>query len=461
MNFQHIMGAVIIMALVIIIGIYAGKKVNSASDFASASRRASLFMVMGALIGTLVGGASTIGTAQLAFSYGFSAWWFTLGGGLGLIVMAVFYIKPVYNAKAITIPGIISLEYGEKAGFTLAVLSSVGSFITIVSQIISGVALITAVISLSPFISTTVVVMIMMVYVLLGGALGASYVGMFKTIILYIFVGYCGILAIHFHGGINAFLNSVYLPSDRFFNLLARGPARDIGAGISLILGVITTQAYISAVISAKTEKTAKIAAYISGILIPVIGIAGIFVGLYMKLNYPDIQASMALPLFIIKKIPPLIGGMMLCTLLIAVVGTGAGIALGMSNILTKDIIMKLSKKNFDDRGFLLISRLVLVLIFLVTAVFSFGNLGGVILNYSFLSMGLRGAAGIVPFSATLFMKGKISSNCAIASMIAGVVLTLAGKLILPSSIDPLFLGLLGSIMVLIFNQKPSYGLDQ
>lgn len=128
-------------------------------------------------------------------------------------------------------------------------------------------------------------------------------VGMFKTIILYISVGYCGILAIHFHGGINAFLNSVYLPSDRFFNLLARGSARDIGAGISLILGVITTQAYISAVISAKTEKTAKIAAYISGILIPVIGIAGIFVGLYMKLNYPDIQASMALPLFIIKKI--------------------------------------------------------------------------------------------------------------------------------------------------------------
>ena len=75
--------------------------------------------------------------------------------------------------------------------------------------------------------------------------------------------------------------------------------------------------------------------------------------------------------------------------------------------------------------------------------------------------MGLRGAADIVPFSATLFMKGKISSNCAIASMIAGVVLTLAGKLILPSSIDPLFLGLLGSIVVLIFNQKPSYGLDQ
>ena len=152
MNFQHIVGAVIIIALVIIIGIYAGKKVNSASDFASAGRRASLFMVMGALIGTLVGGASTIGTAQLAFSYGFSAWWFTLGGGLGLIVMAVFYIKPVYNAKAITIPGIISSEYGEKAGFTLAVLSSVGSFITIVSQIISGVALITAVLSLSPLI---------------------------------------------------------------------------------------------------------------------------------------------------------------------------------------------------------------------------------------------------------------------------------------------------------------------
>ncbi len=456
MSFQHMIGALVIIALVIAVGIYAGKKVKSASDFSSAGRKASVVMVMGALIGTLVGGASTIGTAQLAFSYGFSAWWFTLGGGLGLMVTAVFYVRPVYSAGAGTIPGIISMEYGEKAGVTIAVLSSIGSFITIVSQIISGVALIAALVRLPSIAATALIVAVMIVYVLFGGALGASYVGMLKTLILYLSVGFCGILALRLGGGAAAFFSSPLLPSERFFSLIARGPARDLGACLSLVLGVISTQAYMSAIISAKTEKTARLAACVSGILVPLIGVAGIFVGLYMRMHYPDIQAGMALPLFIIKNIPPLFAGMVLCTLLIAVVGTGAGIALGMSNILTGDIIVKLLKKKTDDGRLLLISRLVLALIFLLAAAFSFGNLGGMILNYSFLSMGLRGAAGIVPFSAALFMKGKLSPFCATASMIAGVALTLIGKLILPDTVDPLFLGLLASLAVLIFNRRRS-----
>lgn len=456
MNFRHIIGASVIMALVVAAGLYAGKRVKSVADFSSAGRSASVFMVMGALIGTLVGGASTIGTAQLAFSYGFSAWWFTLGGGLGLMVMALFYIRPVYRASATTIPGIISAEYGEKAGMTLAILSSAGSFIAIVSQLISGVALINAVLKLPPLAATALVVAVMLVYVLFGGALGASYVGMLKTVILYISIGFCGILALRLGGGFEAFLQSPLLPAERFFSLLARGPARDLGACISLILGVVTTQAYISAVISARTEKTAMLAACISGVLIPLIGIAGIFVGLYMRLNYPDIKAGMALPLFVMEKVPALFGGMILCTLLIAVVGTGAGLALGMSNILTRDIILKVSKRSFGDAGSLTVSRLVLALIFVAAAAFSFGDLGGVILNYSFLSMGLRGAAGIVPFSAALFMKGRISPGCASGSMIAGVILTLAGKFLLPASVDPLFLGLLGSLIVLIFNRRPA-----
>ena len=39
-----------------------------------------------------------------------------------------------------------------------------------------------------------------------------------------------------------------------------------------------------------------------SAAMVPLIGIAGIFVGLYMKLNYPDINAAAALPLFILEK---------------------------------------------------------------------------------------------------------------------------------------------------------------
>ena len=62
-----VIGALAVVLLITFVGIRAGKKVKSAADFNTGSGMGT-FTVAGALIGTLVGGASTIGTAQLAFT---------------------------------------------------------------------------------------------------------------------------------------------------------------------------------------------------------------------------------------------------------------------------------------------------------------------------------------------------------------------------------------------------------
>ena len=96
-------GAVLTLALVVLVGIRAGKQVKSAGDFTAGSGM-GIPMIAGSLVGTLVGGASTIGTAQLAIAHGFSAWWFTLGGGIGLLVLALFFAKPMYLGGYQTLP---------------------------------------------------------------------------------------------------------------------------------------------------------------------------------------------------------------------------------------------------------------------------------------------------------------------------------------------------------------------
>ena len=89
-------------------------------------------MVSGTIVGTIIGGASTVGTAQLAFSVGFSAWWFTLGAGIALLVMAAFYAGPLRASKLQTIPQFLALHYGARAGKLAAVAASVGIFFSIV-----------------------------------------------------------------------------------------------------------------------------------------------------------------------------------------------------------------------------------------------------------------------------------------------------------------------------------------
>ena len=61
----------------------AAKEVRTSTDYTLAGRRSGTVEVSGVLLGALVGGASTVGTVEMAYRFGLSAWWFTLGGGLG------------------------------------------------------------------------------------------------------------------------------------------------------------------------------------------------------------------------------------------------------------------------------------------------------------------------------------------------------------------------------------------
>ena len=438
-----IMGMIFALGLVCLTGMYAGRKVKSASDFTTGSNMGTA-MVAGSLIGTLVGGASTIGTAQLAYTYGFSAWWFTLGGGIGLVIMAMIFAKPLYTSGSKTLPQMLSKEYGKKIATLAAVLMSVGTFISIVSQLLSGSALLTSITPLSSGMAMLAVIVLMGVYVIFGGALGAGMVGILKTILLYVSTIVCGLLSLKLGGGLSTFVEA--LPAEQYFNLFARGYWKDGGAGASLVFGVLTTQAYILPVISAKDLKTSKRGALLGGALTVVIGIAGIFVGMYMKLNMPDIPSSAAMPQFVIHCVPGFLGGVILATLLIAIIGTGAGLALGISSMVSRDIYKVYFRPQATDRENLRFSRLVIVI--LGAALFSMGEVGSMILNWSFLSMGLRGAVAFAPMCFALFSPGRLSTKFAGTAIVAGPVLVLIGSFLLPAHIDPLFLGMAGSVII-------------
>ena len=450
MTFMHYLGATLVLVLIVGVGMFSGKQVKSAKDFSDGGRKASSGMVMGALIGTLVGGASTIGTAQLAFTNGFSAWWFTLGGGIGVLLLGLVFSKNLYDSGISTMPQIITREWGRETATAAALLNSLGSFLSIVSQILSGVALITAVsVTISPTVATIITILLMLAYVVFGGALGAGYVGIAKTIIMYLSVGICGFVAIRLMGGVGTFFSSPLLPKEQYFNIIGRGASKDLGAGLSLILGVLTTQAYIQAVISAKSLRISRKGIYLSAFLIPLIGIAGIFVGLYMRLNYPDIQSKLALPLFILEKMPPLVAGIMLATLLVALVGTGAGVGLGISSVFFNDLFKAYSKKKLSDVQALAMTRGILIVVLLLSALVSMGDMGGFILTWSFMSMGLRGAVAFGPMVAAVFFPGKIPQRYAMMAIIVGPLITLIGNFILPPSVDALFMGVGASILIL------------
>lgn len=444
----HIFGSIITLSLIIIIGIYTGRKVKNAKDFSSGGYNASSALVAGTIIGTLVGGSSTIGTAQLAFTNGLSAWWFTIGAGIGCFLLSKIFTVPLRKSKCDTIQQIISKEYGQEAGIITSVLSATGIMLNIVAQILAANALLSSMFGLSPEFSALITMVLMACYVIFGGVLSTGVLGIIKFILIYISVILGALLALQLAGGFNQIYNS--LPKEEYFNLFSRGFGVDAGAGLSVVLGVLSTQTYVQAVLSGKSNEASKKGALLSSVVIPPIGIGAILIGLYMRINFPAIESGQAFPLFIINNMPPLIGGAILATLLIALVGTGSGMALGFGTIITKDIYKKYINKNADSKRELLVTRIVIIVSLIVSAFFTMGNLKSAVLTWGFMSMGLRAAVLLVPMITALFFKDKIKSSYAILSSILGFLSFLIFELFFDLNIDSLLIGVTVSAITAI-----------
>lgn len=483
----HVIGLLATILLIIGIGIYSGRKVQSAADFSSGGSKAGAWIVCGAIMGTLVSGQATIGTAQLAFNFGMSAWWFTLGSGIGCLILAIGFAVPYRKSGCSTLLQIVSQEYGHKAESLGSIFCSIGIFISVVAQVLSATALLITIFPINHLAAALVSIVLMAFYVIFGGMWGAGMGGVAKLILLYVSSIVGGVLVFglaHGLGGVMETLQTLLAGTplgeisglsdnaavhSRFTSLVARGVSKDIGSALSLLLGVLSTQTYAQAIWSGKSHSAARKGALLSALLIPPIGIACILIGLYMRghcITADEVAALQAMgqtvpdglihiestsqvfPVFVVNFMPKLLGGIVLGTLFITVVGGGSGLALGMASILVTDIFARKSEKVKESRTNLLVTRATIMVILVIAAAVAILVPGAMINDFGFLSMGLRGAVVFLPMCGGLWFKGKISSRFALASVIAGPVAVLAGKLLgLP--FDPLFLGMAVCLVIM------------
>ena len=450
------MDVMLIVGLAATLIVIVGLSIWSGTKSKGSQGKNGLPVVAGVIMGTLVGGSSTVGTAQLAYQYGMSAWWFTLGSGIACLILALVYAIPLRRSGCPTLVGMIRKEFGPTAGMLASVLSAVGTFINIISQLISATAVIAVVApSLGIGPAVTVAAAFMVLYVIFGGTKGAGMVGMVKTVLLYVAVLACGVMVLSMTGGISSFIDMVHGIDDsngvNFFSLFARGVGADAGACLSLILGVLTTQTYAQGVLSGKTDRAGKGGALLSAFLIPPIGIGGILVGLYMRANagdYPGLTAKTALTTFVTSHIPAPLAGIILGALFVAVVGTGAGLALGISTILNNDIVKKITRKFDSPQKTEVLSKVWIVVILAAACLLSTGGLGDTILQFAFMSMGLRETVVFIPLICALWLPGRLDKKYAIASIVVSPVVVLIFGLLNILPFDSLFVGILASCII-------------
>lgn len=477
----HIVGILLTVGLLLLVGILSGRKVKDSRGFVSGGRAGS-WMVCGIIMGTLVGGQSTIGTAQLAFCYGLSAWWFTIGAALGCVVLALFYVVPLRRSGCVTLSEIIAREYGRKAETIGSLLCMMGIFISIVSQVLASSAMLTSLFSVSSVLAAVLSAVLIACFVFFGGIRSAGVGGLLKVVLLYVSSVAAAVIVWRLSdglGGVSRDVQQLYasqpellplsdLPDTaavrhRFGSLVARGPLKDVGSGLSLLLGVVSTQTYAQGVWAARSYRTARRGVMLSALLVPVIGAACTLVGLYMRGHYitaPEQQALLSagrtlpdgigvmqntaevFPRFILDVCPDGLGGIILGTLFVTVLGGGSGLALGAATILVRDVfsnfVPALRQRGSDTRWLYRASIVGIVALAVIVALVSHRTL---INDLGFLSLGLRATALLLPLSCALFLPRLFGWREMIAAMISGTV-TMFVAFLLSLPADPIFYGL-------------------
>ena len=494
----HIIGVLLTVALLVAVSWLSGRKVKDAHTFTTGGNAGS-WMVCGAMLGTLAGGQSTIGTAQLAFCYGLSAWWFTIGAGLGAVVLGLFYAGPLRRSGCTTLLEIVSREYGHKAETVGSILFLIGIFISIMSQVLSSSAMIGSLFGMTTLWSSIAGAVLILLMVLFGGIRSAGVGGIIKLILLYLCSLAAGIVVWHIAGGLTGLrdgvdtvyqsptlatvndLTDVESIHHRYGSPFARGFFKDMGGCLSLILGVVCTQSYAQCIWSAASTPKARRGALLCALFMPIIGAACTLVGIYMRGHYVTAEefhamqaagenlpagigiienSAQAFPAFILGHLPAWLGGLMLGTMLINILGCGSGLSLGAATILVRDVYGNFKRKmglSSSPLSPLTQTRLSIVGILTAAVITTLLFHSTFINDLGFLSLGLRAVAILFPLCFALWCPGRFKSQSILLAMPVGVAaLLLAQATSMPG--DPVYYGLAASLLtILLFKQQKQH----
>ena len=146
--------------------------------------------------------------------------------------------------------------------------------------------------------------------------------------------------------------------------------------------------------------------------------------------------------------------------MLIAVMGTGSGMALGFGTIFTNDIYRRYINRAADGKRALLVTRTVIVVALAGAVAFTSGNLKSAILVWGVLSMGLRGAVLFAPMAAALFLRERVDRRFVVASSVVGLSTTLVGTVV-GMAIDPRFPGIAASLLCILLGWRRGKSLQE
>lgn len=378
MNFQAIF-ILSYLLITIAIGVYAAKKVKNSKDFILAGRSLPLPISTAALFATWFGSETILGSSVEFAKGGFLAViQDPFGGALCLFLLGLVFAKYLYRMQILTFGDFYKNRYGKKMEFIAGICLIFSYFGWVAAQFVALGIMVQILFGINQFTAIVIGACLVVFYTYLGGMWSVSLTDFFQSISIIV-----GLVVVIIElNGVKPIWSSIIEKPEGFFSFFPESNYHAwtlyLSAWMVVGFGSLPQQDIFQRVMSAKSEKVAIRASYLSSILYLLFAMIPLFLGLHAKSLLPDFDLNgetgqLLIPTMISKFSSPWIQVLFFSALISAILSTASGAILAPSSILSENIL-KYAFKNVTDQKLLLLSRISVLIIASISFLLAVGK---------------------------------------------------------------------------------------
>ena len=413
------------------IGLYAGTRVKTSTDFALAGRSLPLVMIITTTFATWFGAETVMGISAKFVQGGLNnVVEDPFGASLCLIFVGLFFASKLYKMTLLTIGDYYRRRYGK----TVEIFCSVAiilSYLGWVAAQITAIGLVFSLVSggaISMETGMVIGTLSVLIYVVFGGMLAIAWTDFIQMIVLVVGLTVIAVMAGNLAGGPDKVLNLAlsndwfrFFPAPKFHDIVFF-----IAAAITIMLGSIPQQDIFQRVMSAKDAKTASRGAIIGGLCYFAFAFVPMFIVACAVLVMPEESKLLladdpqkVLPTLILNHMPFFAQVLFFGALLSAVKSTASATLLAPSTSFVENIYKNL-RGDLTDKQELLAFRVTLVIFTALVLMYAIIMKGTPIYEMVSTAYQVTLCGAFVPLVAGLYWK-RANRHGALASIVMGI----------------------------------------
>ena len=345
------------LVVMLSIGFIVGKlNIKNSEDYMVAGRRMGLFFVAFSLSANNIGGGSTTGLAQRAYGeWGLSAVWYVLAASIAMIPLAYFAPK-IRKTMAVTIPEVVGRRFGNASSSITAVLSVLSLFCLTSSQIAAAGSVVSTLLGIPTNVALVAAGFVVIFYTTFGGMVADQVADLIQFCVILVGLGIATPFVIDGCGGWEA-VSAALPPAQLDFTTI--GVVTIIGYIFNYFCTFLAGPEMVSRFESAKDEKTATRAAWLSAVLMAAMAFFPTLLGLCAAATMPDLPNAGANAMLEVTTAhaPGFVAGIVCAAIICATMSSADSNLLCMSTMLMNDLYLKYGGKKLTDKVYVDVRR--------------------------------------------------------------------------------------------------------